>query len=353
MITSNIKISLDSDTATQIALDTNFTYDVGFNLPMPRLSKLELLGINGDVDITNALGAATYGNRVVNMSLAVKNSTANGDTVCDSFINTYDGENVRLYIGSSYFLRGRLTVIGDNRADALRQLSVTINAEPLRYSTTYTPSASGLDITPENLGANLWSAENVTPLDTGMTVTASGGTIAANAPITSGEGHMFDVDTAVIGSGKLLRFYFSSLVNCKIELRNRGKVIGEGKGTILVFTDDGQCSINVFRKDETAEASFACTIREITTHTVNNAGKAVPFAVNHYYSASIDRIPKMYVNGTVFSLGGLASESIWDEYAPAVLRSGNNVVAAFIDYGNFDASGANGTIKIRYRKGVL
>ena len=106
-------------------------------------------------------------------------------------------------------------------------------------------------------------------------------------------------------------------------------------------------------KDETAEASFACTIREITAHTVNNAGKAVPFAVNHYYSASIDKTPKMYVNGTVFSLGGLASESIWDEYASAVLRSGNNVVAAFIDYGSFDASGANGTIKIRYRKGVL
>lgn len=349
------KISKNSDSATQDAL-SNFLVEVNMTLPTVKTNFFETYGLNGSIDETEALGGVNYSDREVTLFLVTKSGISNPKLAVDTFINTYVGGKIRLHNTThSYMLIGRITDVRQIKTKVADEykLVCTVICEPLRYDTTYTPSASGLDITPENLGANLWSAENVTPLDTGMTVTASGGTIAANAPITSGEGHMFDVDTAVIGSGKLLRFYFSSLVNCKIELRNRGKVIGEGKGTILVFTDDGQCSINVFRKDKTAEASFACTIREITTHTVNNAGKAVPFAVNHYYSASIDYIPKMYVNGTVFSLGGLASESIWDEYAPAVLRSGNNVVAAFIDYGNFDASGANGTIKIRYRKGVL
>lgn len=355
MITSNIKISLDSDTATQVALDTNFTYDVGFNLPMPRLSKLELLGINGDVDITNALGAATYGNRVVNMSLAVKNSTANGDTVCDSFINTYDGENVRLYIGSSYFLRGRLTVIGDNRADALRQLSVTINAEPLRCSTTYTPSASGLDITPENLGANLWSSANVTPPYPETHVTASGASIDADAD--DSDGVAFEVNDTVVGSGKLLRIYTQNINNCKVMIveydgENERIVVSEATGTALYMSNGNRLIIKVFRKNTSSAASFGCTIREIATHTVNNAGKAIPFEIKNTFYSNTTAKTKIYANGTVFAPKQMLSGA-WQEYAPAVLKSGNNIIAAFVDSGSYDSTQSGGELRIRYRKGVL
>lgn len=355
MITENVKISLDSDTAAQVALDTNFTYDVGFNLPMPKLSKLELLGINGDVDITNALSTQTfYGNRTVNISLVVKNGSVNGGLVCDNFVNTYDGQRVRLHINNLYFLRGRLTVIGDNRADALRQLSVTIDAEPLRYSTSYTPSASGLDITPVALGTNLWNATNVRSDDTSSaTVTSSGGSIRANAATYEGEGNQFVVTaTSVTSAGKLIRLYLENLVNCDVEVRHNGKAVNITSSTALIYTDGGSITINAFRKDTSVAASFGCTIREIATQTVVNDGKSVPLTVSHSYSTGSDSKPKLYINGTVINLG-YGDVGVWDEYAPAMLKSGNNIIAAFVNLSSFNPSGASGAIKIRYRKGVL
>lgn len=343
MITSNVKISLDSDTAAQVALDTNFTYDVGFNLPMPKLSKLELLGINGDVDITNALSTQTfYGNRTVNISLVVKNGSVNGGLVCDNFVNTYDGQRVRLHINNLYFLRGRLTVIGDNRADALRQLSVTIDAEPLRYYTTYLPNSTGTDLRPAAWSASLWNSTNVS----GLGVTANGATIPASA--YTEETYVIDPDLHL--SGKLVRIYLQNMVNCTAEVAVGGKTFGSGAGSHIYLKESGVPTYTVVAHiiDNTQTASFECGIRTIDATTITTDSKSVPLQINSTYVPSVNYPVKMYLNGTIFTV---KPEGDWKEYAPAMIKTGTNYIATFVDTPSF--SSGSGVLNVRYRGGVL
>ena len=349
MITSNVKISLDSDTATQVALDTNFTYVVGFNLPMPKLSKLELLGINGDVDITEALSPQVfYNNRTVNISLNVKNGSVNGDLVCDNFVNTYDGQRVRLYINSLYIFKGRLTVIGDNRADAFRQLSATIDAEPLRYATTYSPSASGADLRPTAWSANMWDSTNIS----GTGITSAGATIPADH--TEGQNYPFYLLAAHFPAGKLVRIYLENISNCTIEVRQGDSVKSRGAGSHIIMADaNALTSLFVMPIDHTQSVSFGCGVRIIDTTTITTDSKAVPLQIESTYEpyGSPNTPVKMFVNGTIFTVKPDAYSGNWREYAPAMLKTGANKVATFVDSPSF--SSGSGVLNIRYRGGVL
>lgn len=353
MITENVKISLDSDTAAQVALDTNFTYDVGFNLPMPKLSKLELLGINGDVDITNALSTQTfYGNRTVNISLVVKNGSVNGGLVCDNFVNTYDGQRVRLHINNLYFLRGRLTVIGDNRADALRQLSVTIDAEPLRYYSTYLPNSTGTDLRPTAWSANMWNSTNIS----GTGVTVSGATIPADH--IADQNYHFYLLPAYFTAGKLVRIYLQNISNCIIEIRQGDSVKSRGAGSHIVLAQSdpyAQTNLYVIPIDHAQSASFECIVRTIDTTTITTDSKAVPLQIESTYVPNVNYPVKMFLNGTIFTVKPDDYSGTWREYAPAMLKTGDNKIATFVDVSTFDpsAAGSSGVLNVRYRGGVL
>lgn len=349
------KISKNSDSATQDAL-SDFIVEVNASLPSVKTNFVDTYGINGSMDETEAFGGVNYDDRRVTLFLITKSGISNPKLAVDTFINTYVGGKIRLHNTThGYMLIGRITDVRQIKTKVADEykLVCTVICEPLRYGTSYTPSASGLDITPAALGANLWNTTNVIPSDVhAETVTASGGTVVANAPYIEGEGNAFIVNTAVTGNGKLIRLYLETFVNCDVEVRYDGKVISKNTHTVLIYTDGGQLTINVFRLQLGTTAEFDCTIREITAHTVVNDGKAVPIAVSHYYSTGGDSKPKLYINGTVINLP-MGDADAWDEYATAMLKSGNNVVAAFVNLSSFDPSSAIGSIKIRYRKGVL
>lgn len=354
---NNIYISLDSDSATIEALSDKWSYDVGWNLPAPKLAFADIPFMNGSLDVTNAIADNVYfNNRTINISLALKNGAVGYATACADFINKYDGEVVRVYnYSDNTFMRGRLTVLGDNMADEMRMLSVQVNAEPLRYGKDYLPANAGADISPEALGSSIWNQANVTANDSPYTaVTPSGGEILANASQVEGEGNVFTV-VGLVGVGKkLVRFYFENLVNCKIELRKNGKVIGEGANkSHISLTENDLITVHAFRTNTSAAASFSCGIREIATWEVYNFGKAVSFQIEHDFSSGGERKPIIFVNGVLQNLGAPIGAGVWNESPIYILQHGANTIAAFVDSPSFDPSQASGTIKYRYRRGDL
>ena len=210
------KISKNSDSATQDAL-SNFIVEVNMTLPTVKTNFFETYGLNGSIDETEALGGVNYSDREVTLFLVTKSGISNPKLAVDTFINTYVGGKIRLHNTThSYMLIGRITDVRQIKTKVADEykLVCTVICEPLRYDTTYTPSVSGLDITPENLGANLWSSANVTPPYPETHVTESGASIDADA--ADSDGVAFDVNDTVVGSGKLLRIYTQNINNCKV-----------------------------------------------------------------------------------------------------------------------------------------
>lgn len=350
------KISANSDGAVQDAL-SNFIVEVNMTLPTAKTNYFELYGINGSIDETEALGGVNYNDRKVTLFLITKTGINNPKSAVDSFINTYVGSKIRLHnITQGYMLIGRITDVEQTKtkADENYKLACTVVCDPLRYDTTYTPSASGLDIKPENLGANLWSAANVTPGYGGTHVTVSGVSIDADAEDVI-MGSDYTVDDTIVGSGKLLRIYTQNINNCEVMIdeydgENERIVVSGVKGTALYMSNGNHLVIRVFRKNTSSAASFGCTIREIATRTINNSGKSVPFELLRSFYSNVETNPSVYVNGTIFKP---KQSDNWLEYAPAVLKSGENIVAAFVDTAEYDSALSGGEFKMRYRKGVL
>ena len=350
---ANCSISLDDDSAALESLDTRYSYEIGFNMPMPKISKVSALGINGDIDLTNSLGATTFENRTVNISLAVKAGAVNGDSYCSQFVRDYDGKLVRVFLPDGRFLRGRLVVIGDNRSDALRMLSVQIDVDPLIYSAAYLP-VGGLDVSPAAFSANRWNTGNVFAISPAQ-VTATGGTIQANSGANA---HYFYIDQIMTDTaGYLYRFKFSNFNNCYIEFTDRKpskyaeKSTSIYEGITYLETTGGQFEFTVHPIDPTLAASFECSFRDVEVHSVNNIGKTVPFDIKSGYRTASGMIyPKMYVNGTIFDLFEFWD---WREYAPAVLREGANTIATIVEDEAFNPTTSTGTILIRYRSGVV
>ena len=363
MINSNVKISFDKYTASadRDDLGANFTYDVGFNVPKPKLTKIDSIGFNGVLDLSGNLeGDIKYGTRIINISLVSKNSTTQP---CVEFINKYNGQNVRLYFGTSYYMRGRLSVIGDNMNNALRQLSVQIEADPLRYSLNYTPDANGIDITPVTAAGSFFDRTHV-EIDASGPSVSDGGTATIPASTDDGaDGVRFYVDESLFADGRVWRVRVSSLNNCEVylnwydssTLNDSFRDLPLGTGSNFVTSTGKGMIIHAYRKDTTKSASFFCSIFRVMTHDVVNDGKPVPFEVYNTVvpnpEVTYNRNTKIYINGTVFTCKRSAT---WKEYAPAMLKTGTNKIAALIDNFNFDADhGTTGSTKIRYRKGEL
>lgn len=338
-ITSNVYISYDADAAAMIDLSTAFVYELGYNLPLPKYNKIELPGMNGVFDMTDALGVY-FGNRLVNISLAVKNGTANGDGVCNAFISAYDGNTVRVYIGTDFYFRGRCTVIGDNRADACRQLSVQIDADPLRYDTSYTPNDYGQIINPKRSGSNLWSSLNVSATTAGAAVTMGGGTISASGSAEAV--FVFSNDAAT--AGKLFRIEFNNLDGCIVDDVGGTRMMTEKAYILLANGADVNIVLRRYGADA---ASFECIIQEIETTTINNTGAAVPLELADNYNALYKKY--IFLNDCVFQYGFSGYKS----RPELMLRPGANLIATFVDYSNYTPPTVTLFTRVRYRRGVI
>lgn len=331
------------------------------NEPELKTNYIDQQGINGVIDLSGIFGLH-YNFRAITFDLYRKTG-ATFDF--EAFKATYSGQIVDcVFGGTSPYYTGRLNVVEDDHGTITRTISIRIDADPLRYESNYTPSSSGLDITPVNAPGSYFDRTHV-DIDASGPSVSDGGTATIPASTDDGaDGVRFYVDESLFADGRVWRVLVTSLNNCEVylnwydssTLNDSFRDVPLGSGSNF-FTSTGKgMIIHAYRKDTTQSASFFCSIFRIITHDVVNSGKPVPFEVYNTLvpnpEVTYNRNPKIYVNGTVFTCKRSAT---WKEYAPAMLKTGTNKIAAFVDnFFNYDADhGTTGSTKIRYRKGAL
>ena len=355
MYIDNLKIALDDDSATYYDIKAVYSLlpDLAVAWPKPKTTYLNINGVNGGADLTEALGGVSYDYRQLTLRLTTrKDGLLAPDVAVNEFAKDYDGQRVRIKVlatsasASDYFFRGRLSITADDENKEIRQITCNVYAEPLKYSTTYTPSASGTDLRPTAWSANLWSSANVS----GQNVTATGATISADASKTS---YAYVVSATALPADKLVRIYFQNLTNCTIEIHRGERTIGNGAGSHIYLSTGTPVFFIIVRPiDNTQTASFGCIVRTIDVTTITTDSKAVPIQIESTYVPNVNYPVKMYLNGTIFTV---KPDGSWKEYAPAMLKTGANKIAAFVDVSTFDpsAAGSSGVLNVRYRGGVL
>lgn len=361
MYIGNLKIALDDDSATYYDIKAVYSLlpDLVVAWPKPKTTYLNINGVNGGADLTEALGGVSYDYRQLTLRLTTrKDGLLAPDVAVNEFAKDYDGQRVRIKVlatsasASDYFFRGRLSITADDENKEIRQITCSIYAEPLKYSTTFTPSATGTDIRPTAWSANMWNSTNIS----GTGVTVSGATIPADH--IADQNYYFYLLPAYFTAGKLVRIYLQNISNCIIEIRQGDSVKSRGAGSHIVLAQSdpyAQTNLYVIPIDHAQSASFECIVRTIDTTTITTDSKAVPLQIESTYVPNVNYPVKMFVNGTIFTVKPDDYSGTWREYAPAMLKTGDNKIATFVDVSTFDpsAAGSSGVLNVRYRGGVL
>lgn len=99
----------------------------------PKTKYIDIPGRDGILDVTETSGAVKYSNVEGEISFHVIDKTKFD---LSNFINTYQGKRVEFLVDhdSEHFRVGRMTVSDDNYAEILRKLTLSVNADPFRYS---------------------------------------------------------------------------------------------------------------------------------------------------------------------------------------------------------------------------
>lgn len=110
--------------------------------PTPKTQYIQIPGRNGDLDLTEALtGYTVYNNRTITLKLGGKKNPELWPTFRRVFMNEIHGKIVKVIFDDEkeYYYIGRATVNADwNQQHTIASFTVTINAEPYKYSITST-----------------------------------------------------------------------------------------------------------------------------------------------------------------------------------------------------------------------
>lgn len=106
--------------------------------PEVKSQYVQVPGRDGDIDMTEALtGYTIYGNRKITLTLGGKKLSTQWGTFISDFLNEIHGKQVKLVFDDNkdYYYIGRATVEADyKRGNEIASFTVTINAEPYKYS---------------------------------------------------------------------------------------------------------------------------------------------------------------------------------------------------------------------------
>lgn len=108
--------------------------------PKPRTQSIIIPGRNGNLDITEALSGYTiYENRIITLKMGGKKKPELWSGFMSTFLNEIHGKKVKLVFDEEqeYYYVGRATVNSDyERTGGIARFTVTIDAEPYKYSVT-------------------------------------------------------------------------------------------------------------------------------------------------------------------------------------------------------------------------
>ena len=199
--TSLWNISLDEDNATETTLSGKFLVHASSPRPAVKAEDLSIPGMDGAIDLTEALGKIKYEQRTVTVWL-IANPATTGAQI-DAIINQYAGRRVRLTNETEEFqYRGRIEVVSDTHTAAQRKITLSMVADPFIYALTgeeftLTPSAAESkklfkdDLT--KMSGTLTAVDDTSNRTVTFTPTAKGGSAVFKIAVTPNANYSFSI----------------------------------------------------------------------------------------------------------------------------------------------------------------
>lgn len=107
------------------------------SMPAPNLSLLEVPGMSGRLDVSEALtGDVSYGNRTLKLELAKLTYVEDWYTVGLHIFNAFHGRKVKVIFDDDpdHYYHGRAVVSDPKRIRTAGTLAITVDADPFRYN---------------------------------------------------------------------------------------------------------------------------------------------------------------------------------------------------------------------------
>lgn len=170
--------------------------------PTVKSNYKSVIGMQGDADLTEALGDVFYENRI--LDLGMKHPSSDWQADYDGMLNNYHGQNVRISFGNDtgWYWSGRLSISEYSSKD--HSLSMSASVFPFKRATEKTVITANINAVDEAAASTIQltgSRLKVSPL---LTVTSEGditikwGTTTVSLP--AGEHY---VDGLTVGSAGL------------------------------------------------------------------------------------------------------------------------------------------------------
>lgn len=199
--TSLWNISLDEDNATETTLSDKFLVHASSPRPAVKAEYLSIPGMDGAVDLTEALGGVKYEQRTVTVWL-IANPATTGAQI-DTIIDQYAGRRVRLTNADEEIqYRGRIEVVSDTHTAVQRKITLSMVADPFIYAL----NGAGFTLTPSDaenkrlfkddltkMSGTLTAKDDTTNRTVTFTPTAKGGSAVFKIAVTPNTNYSFSI----------------------------------------------------------------------------------------------------------------------------------------------------------------
>ena len=311
--TSVWNISLDEDNATETTLSDKFLVHASSPRPAVKAEYLSIPGMDGAIDLTEALGKIKYEQRTVTVWLIANPATTAAQI--DAIIDQYAGRRVRLTNETKEFqYRGRIEVVSDTHTAVQRKITLSMVADPFIYALTgeeftLTPSDAEsqllhkADLT--KMSGTLTAVDDTTNLTVTFTPTAKGGSAVFKIAVTPNANYDFLIASKGI----------------KYEMRSAdGSVLNPHN--VNVADDYVTLTVEIISSWENS-----LSIIQFKTATVLAYGGDVE-TMPQFKNANSGNDVALLVNGTQILLPHTGDE--WEDLPDAVIAPGANRIAAVI-----------------------
>lgn len=311
--TSLWNISLDEDNATETTLSDKFLVHASSPRPAVKAEYLSIPGMDGAIDLTEALGNIKYEQRTVTVWL-IANPATTGEQI-DAIIDQYTGRRVRLTNETKEIqYRGRIEVVSDTHTAAQRKITLSMVADPFIYALVggeleLTPSdAERKRLTKDDLtkmSGTLTAVDDTTNLTVTFTPTAKGGSAVFKIAVTPNTNYDFLI------ASKGIKYKMQSADGSVLNPHNVNVADDYVTLTVEIISSWGNY----------------LAISQFKTATVLASGGDVE-TMPQFKNANSSNAVALLVNGTRTLLPRTGDE--WEDLPDAVIAPGANRIAAVI-----------------------
>ena len=311
--TSLWNIALDEDNATETTLSDKFLVHASSPRPAVKAEYLSIPGMDGAIDLTEALGNIKYEQRTVTVWLIAKPTTTAAQIY--AIIDQYAGRRVRLTNETKEIqYRGRIEVVSDTHTAAQRKITLSMVADPFIYALTgeaftLTPSAAENkklfkdDLT--KMSGTLTAVDDTSNRTVTFTPTAKGGSAVFKIAVTPNANYSFSI------TAKGIKYKMQSADGSELNPAN-----------VNVADDYVTLTVEIISGWENYLA-----IMQFKTATVLAGGGDVE-TMPQFKNANSGNDVALLVNGKHILLPHTGDE--WEDLPDAVIAPGANRIAAVI-----------------------